>query len=112
MLRPFEILHHSRRDARSGSRWRILVAALLMAITALVLAPTVSASASESGSIHSFINQARVAGGLAPLTRNAALDQVAANWASQLAASRAAGLEHARAGSKRRSRRERVTVYD
>ena len=87
MLRPFEILHHSRRDARSGSRWRILVAALLMAITALVLAPTASASASESGSIHSFINQARAAGGLAPLTRNAPLDQVAANWANQLAAS-------------------------
>lgn len=87
MLRPFAILHHSRRDARSGSRWRILVAALLMAVTALVLAPTVSASASESGSIHSFINQARAAAGLAPLTRNAPLDQVAANWANQLAAS-------------------------
>ena len=87
MLRPFEILHHSRRDARSGSRWRILVAALLMAVTALVLAPTVSASASESGSIHSFINQARAAAGLAPLNRSASLDQVAANWANQLAAS-------------------------
>ena len=87
MLRLFAILHHSRRDARSGSRWRVFVAALLMAITALVLAPTVSASASESGSIHSFINQARAAAGLAPLTRNASLDQVAANWANQLAAS-------------------------
>ena len=86
MLRPFAILHHSRRDARSGSRWRILVAALLMAITALVLAPTASASASESGSIHSFINQARAAAGLAPLNRSASLDQVAANWANQLAA--------------------------
>ena len=31
---------------------------------------------------------------------------------TQLDASRAAGLEHARAGSKRRSRRERITVYD
>ena len=87
MLRPFGILHHSRRDARSGSRWRIFVAALLMAITALVLAPTASASASESGSIHSFINQARAAAGLAPLNRDASLDQVAANWANQLAAS-------------------------
>ena len=86
MLRPFAILHHSRRDARSGSRWRILVAALLMAITALVLAPTASASASESGSIHSFINQARAAAGLAPLNRSASLDQVAGNWANQLAA--------------------------
>ena len=87
MLRPFGILHHSRRDARSGSRWRIFVAALLMAITALVLAPTASASASESGSIHSFINQARAAAELAPLNRDASLDQVAANWANQLAAS-------------------------
>ena len=87
MLRPLVILHHSRRDARSGSRWRVFVAALLMAIAALVLAPTASASASESGSIHSFINQARAAAGLAPLNRNASLDQVAANWANQLAAS-------------------------
>ena len=87
MLRLFAILHHSRRDARSGSRWRVFVAAFLMAITVLVLAPTVSASASESGSIHSFLNQARAAAGLAPLTRNAPLDQVAANWANQLAAS-------------------------
>ena len=87
MLRPLVYGHDSRRDIRSGSRLRLLATAILLTILGLVVAPAVSASASESGTIHSLVNAARASAGLAPLRLNAGLDQVAANWANQLAAS-------------------------
>ena len=87
MLRPLVYGHDSRRDIRSGSRLRLLATAILLTILGLVVAPAVSASASESGTIHSLVNAARASAGLPPLRLNAALDQVAANWANQLAAS-------------------------
>ena len=91
MLRPLVYGQDSRRDIRSGSRLRLLATAILLTILGLVVAPAVapamSASASESGSIHSLVNAARASAGLAPLRLNADLDQVAANWANQLAAS-------------------------
>lgn len=87
MLRPLVIHHDSHSDIRSGSRVRLLVTALLLAVLGLVVTPAAPASASESGTIHSLVNQARASAGLAGLNRNGALDQVAANWANQLAAS-------------------------
>jgi hypothetical protein len=67
---------------------RILPAALialLLAVGALFISAP-AAHASETGSIHSLVNQARAAEGLGALNRNSAMDQVAANWANQMAA--------------------------
>lgn len=50
----------------------------------IVAAPTV-AHAGPAEDIHALVNQARWANGLAGLIRNPAMDQVAANWAAQLA---------------------------
>lgn len=60
----------------------------LMLAAALIVAPGAStpAHASEAGTIHSLLNQARGGSGLGPLARNGALDQVALNWANQMAA--------------------------
>ena len=79
MLCPLVYDHGSRRDIRSGSRLRVLATAVLLTILGLVVAPAMSASASESGTIHSLVNAARASAGLAPLPLNAALNQVAAN---------------------------------
>ncbi|MFN3708237.1 CAP domain-containing protein [Microcella sp.] len=63
------------------------LAGLLLA-AALIVAPGAAtpAHASEAGTIYSLLNQARGGSGLGPLARNAALDQVALNWANQMAA--------------------------
>ncbi|WP_157155630.1 CAP domain-containing protein [Diaminobutyricimonas sp. LJ205] len=59
--------------------------ALLLAFGALFISAP-PAHASETGTIHSLVNQARAAEGLGALNRNSAMDQVAANWANQMAA--------------------------
>lgn len=66
--------------------WASLAGGLIAA--ALVVAPIAAtpAHASESGTIHALLNDSRAASGLGPLTRNASLDQVALNWANQMAA--------------------------
>ncbi|MGY6499096.1 MAG: CAP domain-containing protein, partial [Microcella sp.] len=60
----------------------------LMLAAALVVVPSAAqpAHASEAGTIHSLLNQARGGSGLGPLARNGALDQVALAWANQMAA--------------------------
>jgi chemotaxis protein histidine kinase CheA len=59
--------------------------ALLLAFGALFISAP-AAHASETGTIHSLVNQNRAAAGLGALNRNSAMDQVAANWANQMAA--------------------------
>lgn len=61
-------------------------AALVLALAA-VLAPVGPATAAPADDIHALLNQARWSNGQAGLIRNAAMDQVAADWAAQLAAS-------------------------
>lgn len=61
---------------------RVAVAVLLS--LGMVAAPTL-AHAGPAEDIHALVNQARWANGLAGLIRNPAMDQVAANWAAQLA---------------------------
>ncbi len=62
------------------------LAALLLAASALLI-PTASAAAAPADDIYSLVNQARAANGQNTLARNGSLDQVAAAWAQQLAAS-------------------------
>jgi len=62
------------------------LAALLLAASAL-LVPAGSAAAAPADDIYSLLNQARAANGQNTLVRNGSLDQVAAAWAQQLAAS-------------------------
>lgn len=60
------------------------------ALVALILAATLvpaPASAAPADDIAGLINQARWANGQAGLIRNSAMDQVAADWAAQMAAS-------------------------
>jgi Cysteine-rich secretory protein family/Domain of unknown function (DUF4214) len=58
----------------------------LLAVIAIVGGPVAAANAAEPDTIYSLVNQARSAVGVQPLLRNAALDQVAVNWANQMAA--------------------------
>jgi hypothetical protein len=62
-----------------------MLAALALALGA-VLVP-LPAAAAPADDIYSLVNQARWANGQAGLIRNAAMDQVAADWAAQLASS-------------------------
>lgn len=73
---------------------RVTVGAVLAFLLAVVaaLVPAAPAHAAEADSLHSLVNSSRAAAGLAPLTRNAAMDAVAAAWAAQLAA--AGALSH------------------
>ncbi|HET8958750.1 MAG TPA: CAP domain-containing protein [Microcella sp.] len=64
----------------------VLIAAALVVVPVLAPAVAPAAHASESGTIHSLMNQGRAGAGLGPLARNGALDQVAVNWANQMAA--------------------------
>lgn len=64
----------------------VLMAAALVVVPVLAPAVAPAAHASESGTIHSLMNQGRAGAGLGPLARNGALDQVAVNWANQMAA--------------------------
>ena len=77
---------HNEHVKAARGVWAWLVGVLVA--TALIVAPvaTPPAHASESGTIHSLLNQGRAGAGLGPLARNAALDQVALNWANQMAA--------------------------
>jgi hypothetical protein len=59
--------------------------ALLIAI-GLSIAPAATASAAPADDIYALVNQARWANAQAGLIRNAAMDQVAANWAATMAA--------------------------
>ncbi|WP_309708551.1 CAP domain-containing protein [Pseudolysinimonas sp.] len=68
---------------RRTSSW---LAALLLATSALLI-PAASAAAAPADDIYSLVNQARAANGQNALVRNGSLDQVAAAWANQLAAS-------------------------
>jgi hypothetical protein len=61
------------------------LATLLLASLAL-LVPALPASAAEPDTIYSLLNEARAQNGQSALARNAALDQVAADWAAQLSA--------------------------
>ena len=66
-----------------------MLAALVLALGVVlggVLVP-LPAAAGPADDIHSLVNQARWANGQAGLIRNAAMDQVAADWAAQMAAS-------------------------
>ncbi|MHA6668715.1 CAP domain-containing protein [Homoserinimonas sp. A447] len=63
----------------------VLVGALALGLFGALGTPT-AAAAFDEGTIHSLANQSRAAGGLGPLTLNASLSQVAANWANQMAA--------------------------
>lgn len=67
---------------RRSSSW---LAALLLA-TSTLLIPATSAAAAPADDIYSLLNQARAANGQNTLVRNSSLDQVAASWATQLAA--------------------------
>lgn len=58
----------------------------LLAVAALLL-PAAPAMAAEPDTVYSLLNDARWADGQAGLLRNASLDQVAADWAANLAAS-------------------------
>lgn len=73
---------------------RGLAAVLLTATLALVGvgASAQSASASEADTIGSLVNEARAANGQAGLLRSAAMDAVAMQWATQMAASN--GMVH------------------
>lgn len=62
-----------------------LAVAGLVAVAALLL-PAAPAVAAEPDTVYSLLNDARWADGQAGLLRNADLDQVAANWATRLAA--------------------------
>jgi uncharacterized protein YkwD len=62
------------------------LAALLLATSALLI-PALPAAAAPADDIHALADQARAANGQGPLSRNGALDAVAAQWAQQLAAS-------------------------
>lgn len=62
------------------------LAALLLATSALLI-PATSAAAAPADDIYSLVNQTRAANGQNTLARNGSLDQVAAAWANQLAAS-------------------------
>jgi hypothetical protein len=55
-------------------------------VAAALLLPAAPAAAAESDTVYSLLNDARWADGQQGLLRNAALDQVAADWASTLAA--------------------------
>jgi uncharacterized protein YkwD len=69
--------------------WRRLtgaLAAVLLAASALLI-PATSAAAAPADDIYALVNQARAANGQGSLARNGSLDQVAAAWANQLAAS-------------------------
>ncbi len=61
-----------------------------LAFAAIVLGtlamPATPAHAAEADTIHSLVNRDRNANGLAGLQRNAAMDQVALDWANQMAA--------------------------
>ncbi|RZS59120.1 uncharacterized protein YkwD [Microcella putealis] len=65
----------------------VVMAAALVVVPVLAPAVAPAAHASESGTIHSLMNQGRAGAGLGPLARNPSLDQVALNWANQMAAS-------------------------
>jgi uncharacterized protein YkwD len=65
-------------------RLGVLVALVLGLFWAV--APASAASAFDEGTIHALTNQSRAANGLGSLTLNASLNQVAVNWANQMAA--------------------------
>lgn len=74
--------------ARVPRPWRRLtagLAAVLLAASALLI-PATSATAAPADDIYALVNQARAANGQGSLARNRSLDQVAAAWATQLAA--------------------------
>ena len=87
MLRPIVTPHDSRPDSRLGRRLRVMTTTLVVALAALIFAPATPAFANESETIYSLVNQSRASVGLGALHRNSAMDAVALNWASQLAAS-------------------------
>lgn len=61
---------------------------LIMALATLgvIAGPASPATAAESDTIHSLVNQARADSGLPPLARNGQMDAVANNWANEMAA--------------------------
>ncbi len=71
---------------RSGARrWTGVLAAIAVA-AASVLGAQAPATAAPADDIHALVNQARWDAGLPGLKRNAAMDQVALDWARQMAA--------------------------
>ena len=77
---------HDRAVARPRLRGLLaLVGALALGLFGALGSPS-AAAAFDEGTIHSLVNQSRAANSLGPLTLNASLSQVAANWANQLAA--------------------------
>jgi uncharacterized protein YkwD len=74
------------RAARPSRRLTAALAAVLLAASALLI-PATSAAAAPADDIYALVNQARAANGQGSLARNGSLDQVAAAWATQLAAS-------------------------
>jgi uncharacterized protein YkwD len=68
------------------TRHSLLVTALtLTAVSYLLSAPPAFAETSED-TLFSLINQERAKAGVAPLTRNAKLDELASEWAARMAA--------------------------
>lgn len=59
---------------------------MVLAILGVIAGPIGPASAGEPETIHSLVNQSRAASALPGLRRNGAMDQVALNWANQMAA--------------------------
>lgn len=64
----------------------LIVAAVLVPAPASAAPATATASGAPADDIYGLVNQARWANGQAGLIRNAAMDQVAADWAAQMAA--------------------------
>ncbi|MFC0681682.1 CAP domain-containing protein [Lysobacter korlensis] len=72
-----------RRISSPAGVFALLVALLSGAL--VTFGPATPAAAGEPEVIHSLVNDARAANGLAPLKRNGSLDAVAAAWAQQMA---------------------------
>jgi hypothetical protein len=64
-----------------------ILLALGLSLAPPAATPAAAASAAPADDIYVLVNQARWANGQAGLIRNAAMDQVAANWAAAMAAS-------------------------
>ena len=78
-----EIRPGHRRLSSPAGVFALLVALLSGVFVTLV--PATPAAAGEPEVIHSLVNEARAANGLAPLERNSSLDAVAAAWAQEMA---------------------------
>jgi len=81
------MFRHPVSSPRPARRWTIgALAALVMTVGAILIPALPAHSATGGATIHALVNEARAANGQAGLLRNAALDEVAAAWAEQMAA--------------------------